>query len=109
MQAAATRKPELNRSRIRARRYYKVVLELPLTTVIDKVDARIHVFVFHPGVGSEVGPPSSRVVADEVVSATGQWVDSFHLRHWIRSDQAQSQHGRALLGVAYHNDSFTAC
>ena len=92
---AHTLETELDRPRIGAGADDEVVLQAAfLVAVEDEVDAGIGLLVSDLGVLGDVGSPLLRIVADEVVAPSRQWIRSDDPRRGARADELHSQRGR---------------
>ena len=77
---------EDDRRGVRAGRDHEVVLDLPLATVEEEADAGVHLVVAHSTEGRHVLSPA-RWLPDEVVAASGEWVDAADRHARIGADQ----------------------
>ena len=84
--------------RIRAGCNDEVVFELALVAVVDEVDAGIDLAVVHLRVGRHVGPPLRRIVADEVIRSSGQFLEPAYERRGVGGHDRHAQHYPLHLG-----------
>src|SRR5262249_53880383 len=79
-------------TRVRARGYDEVVLQLLLVAVVDEVYSRIDLLVLDLGVGRHVRMPLGAVLAAQVVYLTGQFLPADHVRRGIAADDLHTHH-----------------
>src|SRR5438552_11092486 len=78
---------------VRAGRHDEIVFQLSLISVVDQIDAGIHVVVSDLGIGADVGPPLLGVASNEVVDLSGKLVFSGQLGLVVGSGQLHAQDG----------------
>jgi len=66
--------------------------------VVDQIHAGIHILIFHPGIGRDVGMPTGGIRAEEVVTRTEEFIFPRDMRLGGGTDKLHAQH-RWGLGV----------
>ncbi len=88
-----------DRRRIRARSHYEVELGLPLHAVIGQVHTGIHVLVRNPGVVGNIAAPFARIVTQEVIALSWQFVAGRNLGQRMSANQLHAHYGRRSLAL----------
>src|SRR5437879_11101911 len=57
-------------------------LELPLVAVVNEIDARVDILIFHPGICRHICTPSFGIFADEIIGFAVQLVHPEDCRRW---------------------------
>src|SRR5436853_600975 len=82
---------QCNAPGIRFRRYDKIVFQLPLIAVIEKVNAWIDLTIPDLSECWQIGMPVLRIAADKVAGFSWQLIDAFALCIRVRADEVHLQ------------------